>query len=258
MSLKNINTIQNPNDIENISYFSNEYLYEALSNLGQRFSLKGDSVSTRFFTTLSVINKQQSDFSDSKLISKLSANKNKLYLEFFDSKNINNPLYKEELKYTIDNLFNTDTQIVLNTKINGIDYYKENMLMYLDSNDNTFSIVSIGCDSEIGDVELNIDCYNIKTNMLISSIKLLDVNDDSYYIYYLESNETDDNYIALKYKCDKTSIDTLYGSFEKFISEIYTIIKEYYNQYKTINSTDIFNEIIYNNENLYNKLYYII
>lgn len=247
MSLKNINTIQNTNDIEKISYFSNEYLYEALSNLGQRFSLKGDSVSTRFFTPLSVVNKKQSDFSDVKLISKLSANKNKLYLEFFDSKNINNQLYKEELKYTIDNLFNTDTQIVLNTKINGIDYYKENMLMYLDSNNDTFVIVSIGCDSEIGDVELNIDCYNINTNMLISSVKLLDVNDDSYYIYYLESNETDDNYIVLKYKCDKTSINTLYGSFEKFISEIYTIIKEYYNQYKTINSTDIFNEIVSNN-----------
>lgn len=247
MSLKNINTIQNTNDIEKISYFSNEYLYEALSNLGQRFSLKGDSVSTRFFTTLSILNKKQSDFSDIKLISKLSANKNKLYLEFFDSKNINNPLYKEELKYTINNLFNTDTQIVLNTKINGIDYYKENMLMYLDSNDNTFSIVSIGCDSEIGDVELNIDCYNIKTNMLISSIKILDVNDNYYYVYYLESNETDDNYIISKYKCEKTLIYTIYGSFEKFISEIYTVIKEYYNQYKTINSTDIFNEIIYNN-----------
>lgn len=246
MSLKNINTIQNPNDIETISYFSNEYLYEALSNLGQRFSLKGDSVSTRFFTTLSIVNKTQSDFDDIKLISKLLANKNKLYLEFFDSKNINNPLYKEELKYTIDNLFNTDTQIVLNTKINGIDYYKENALMYLDNND-TFVIVSIGYDSEIGDVELNIDCYNIETNMLISSIKLLDVNDDSYYIYYLESNETDDKYKISKCKCDKKSINTLYGSFEKFISEIYTIIKEYYNQYKTINSTDIFNEIISNN-----------
>ena len=247
MSLKNINTIQNPNDIETISDLSNKYLYEALSNLGQRFSLKGDSVSTRCFTTLSVVNKKQSDFSDISLISKLSANKNKLYLEFFDSKNINNPLYKEELNYTIDNLFNTDTQIVLNTKINGIDYYKENALMYLDSNNNTFVIVSIGHDSEIGDVELNIDCYNIKTNMLISSIKLLDVNDDSYYIYYLESNETDDTYKISKYACNKTSIDTLYGSFEKFISEIYNIIKEYYNQYKTINSTDIFNEIISNN-----------
>lgn len=252
MAIRNINTVQNPTDLAYITNLSNNFMYESLSNLGQRFSVKGDSIKTNYFTTLSVVNKKYDDFVyTDRLLSKLSVIENKLYLQFFDSSDIYNPLYSEELEYTINNLVTTDAPLKLETKINGIDYYKENLYIYLDSNKNTLTISSLGCDTDLGIVELNVECYNIIDNTLVQSLKLIDINDDTnYYIYYLYDevkgvNDTNFDYTVLKYKIDKKYIDDLYGDFQTYVISIYnTTITEYYKENKTLDISALYYELL--------------
>ena len=49
MSISNINNIQDNYDLEQLAGFNKEYILQALANLGQRFSVKGDSVSSGEF-----------------------------------------------------------------------------------------------------------------------------------------------------------------------------------------------------------------
>lgn len=256
MAIRNINTIQNPNDLSYILSYTNNFMYESLANLGQRFSIKGDSVKSSFFTTLSVCSKDADDFIDDNgnkidLISKISLIDNNIYLQFFNINDINTPLYTELLDYTINNLVTTDAPLKLNTKINGIDYYKENLYIFVNDSENILYIASLGCDNDMGIVELNIDAYNINTNKLVKSLKLIDTNDsDHYYLYYLydelrKDNDTDTDYVIYKYYINKKTVDILYNNFETLALSLYQLtVKEYYNEYKTLNITDIFNEIL--------------
>ena len=66
MAIRNINTIQNPKDLSYIlTSYTNDYMYESLSNLGQRFSIKGDSIVSDYFTALSLLNKTVNDLDES-------------------------------------------------------------------------------------------------------------------------------------------------------------------------------------------------
>ena len=47
--LKNVNLLQNPKDIT-FDKYSEQYILEALANLGQRIGIKGDGISYRSFT----------------------------------------------------------------------------------------------------------------------------------------------------------------------------------------------------------------
>lgn len=253
MAIRNINTIQNPKDLSYIlTSYTNDYMYESLSNLGQRFSVKGDSIVSNYFTTLSLLNKTVNDLDESasEYISKIHVDNNKLFLSLLLKNDIyGKPIVYEEIKYSINNLLVTDTPLTLNININGIDYYKENMYIYC-KND-LFTICSLGCDNEIGIVELNIETYNIVTNTLIQSMKLIDVNDDDfYYLYKLYDetkleNDTDTDYRCSKYKIKKQYILTNYNSFNNYALSIYNnIIKEYYVEYSSININKIFSEIL--------------
>ncbi len=245
MAIRNINTIQNHTDFSYISSLSDKYILESLSNLGQRFSLKGDSIKTDSFTPLSIINKTENDFVEEKLISKLSIIEDKLYLQFYniDEDNID-LVYSEEISHTVNSLVASDAPIRLDNKINGIDYYNSNLYIYLNEHDNTLNITSLGSDTEMGIVELNAESYNIDDNKLRRSLKLINTNDDYYYIYYLFA-DAELKYHAYKCYINKNNIDDIYGSFENYALSIYnSTIKEYYNEYSEINIADIFSEIV--------------
>ena len=88
----------------------------------------------------------------------------KLYLSLYSLSNLFEPQITEEIKYSLDNAVYTDAPITLNTKINGIDYYKENLLLFLNNigDQQFFYIASLGCDSDTNTIyELNIEYYNI-------------------------------------------------------------------------------------------------
>lgn len=267
MALHNINTIQNQNDLAYIiSQSSEQYNYEALANLGQRYSIKGDGVKTNCFTVADILNIEAHNLNDTdyntdnlKYITKMYISNKKLYLSLYSLSNLVEPEITEEIKYSIDNAVYTDAPIKLNTKINGIDYYKENLLLFLNNNEGQqfFYIASLGCDSDTNTIyELNIECYNIKTNELVESMKFIDINENTnnefnvsgnnspqYYLYHLKN--TDGNYIVNEYKIHTQNIDIIYQNFQSFVLSFYnTIILEYYKSYSTLSINDIVQELI--------------
>lgn len=268
MALHNINTIQNPSDF---TYIHNEainnYMYESLANLGQRFSPKGDGIKSNHFNIIQVLKLNEGKYKEpSKYITKMYINNGKLFLSILDKNNIKGKpadnIEPVELLYTLNNGVYTDVPITLNTKINGIDYYKENMLMFIDNTSNLFYIASLGCDADLGIIELNLESYNIITNKLVESVKFIDTNEQTinafenntsdniinyYYLYHLvrTSNENDkyesDKYELFDYKINSSNINE---SFQTIALSFYNIIIQYYKEYKELNINNIVNELI--------------
>ena len=253
MALHNINTIQNQKDLAYILESSYNFNYESLANLGQRYSVKGDGIVTQSFKISDLINIPNTN--DPNIV-KLYINNKKLYLSVFNIENLFTPVNTEEIKYSINNNILTNTPLALNTKINGIDYYKENTLMFLSNQ--YFYIASLGCVDDII-YELNVECYDVNSNILIESLKLIDTNEatsfeneienPSYYLYYIKKTNIDDNtdnhYQASEYKINISLIDNIYNDFNTFALSFYSsVILEYFNQYKTLNINDILSEII--------------
>lgn len=70
MAIKNINMIQNISDIKDITSYTNEYLIQSLSNLGQRFAPKGDSIEVKTFHFYDILNRppKLEEFEDDTLV----------------------------------------------------------------------------------------------------------------------------------------------------------------------------------------------
>jgi hypothetical protein len=254
MAIQNINTIQNHDDLAYILDNSNKYMYESLSNLGQRYSLEGDGITNHIFDIKSLLSYVPEN-DNYKLISKLVVINDKLILELYNIANNFELVYSEEIKHTINNSIYTDTKIQLNQKINGIDYYNENMLIYLDNSNNTLNISSLGSDNDLGIIEMNIESYNIVNNILLESLKLININSDKYYLYYLRvNNENLDSklkrgempeYFLEIAKIDINYINKLYVDFTHFATFIYnSIVREYFKEFKTITINEVYYEIL--------------
>ena len=264
MALHNINTIQNQDDLAYvISQSSEHYNYEALANLGQRYSIKGDGIKTNCFTvadilnfTLNETNDSQGSVDKSNYITKLYISNKKLFLSLYSTNDLIEPIITEEIKYSLNNAVYSDAPITLNTKINGIDYYKENLLTFL-YDKKYFFIASLGCDSAENTIyELNVECYNIKTNQLVESMKFIDTNENThnefdtngkntplYYLYYLKNK--DNKYTVSEYRIATSNIDIMYQNFQSFVLSFYnTIILEYYKSYNTLTIYDIVQELV--------------
>lgn len=264
MALHNINTIQNQDDLAYvISQSSEHYNYEALANLGQRYSIKGDGIKTNCFTVADILNFTINETNDSQgsvdktnYITKLYISNKKLFLSLYSTNDLIEPIITEEIKYSLDNAVYSDAPITLNTKINGIDYYKENLLTFL-YDKKYFFIASLGCDSAENTIyELNVECYNIKTNQLVESMKFIDTNENThnefdtngkntplYYLYYLKNK--DNKYTVSEYKIATSNIDIMYQNFQSFVLSFYnTIILEYYKSYNTLTIYDIVQELV--------------
>lgn len=261
MAIHNINTIQNPNDVSYlVSYYANYNMYESLANLGQRYSIAGDSIVTKQFNVGDILNVHSlgniSEF-EKTYISKLYTNEGKLFLSVYDKSNIQgNAFLTEEIKYSLNNAVITDIPLALNTKINGIDYYKENMLIYKD--DVYLYIASLGCcDDSVGISELNIEKYNIKTNTLVESLKFINTNEEGinnytnnketpkYYLYHLRSKFDNNEYELGVYSVKISLIkDTYNHTFDSFCLYFYnSLIIQYFNTYKFLNISDIISEL---------------
>ena len=261
MSIQNINTIQNPNTFTYISNLSEKYMYESLANLGQRFGIKGDGIETNKFT----IGDLFGNIADDNIISKMHISNNKLFISLYNKDNLITPINNSslEIKYSLNNAVITNSPIKLNIPINGIDYYRENALMY--QIDNFLYICTLGCsivdENNTGDsiIEFNIEKYNIETNELIESLKLIDTNETDetikfqnsnntnstpkYYLYYISKISDNNDYAVRECYINVEDIETVYNSFSDFcVFEYNDIILTHYNSYKEINILNIFNE----------------
>ena len=254
MAIRNVNIIQNPEDL---SYFVKDYTVESLSNLGQRFSIKGDGITSLNFTIKDIFDIHNSEEFD-KPICKLSSTNNHVYLDVYDSINnygFDSVLYREEILYSKNTALFTDNPIKLGIRINGVDLYDANSILYVDNN--TFVYSNLGVDIEGGNVELNIGRYDLLNNNIIDYLKIVDYaieisanNEESktvyYPLFYIEKSDVDDNsYFCWMSLISSDTINAKYGSFSDALEYIYNnYVKVYYTEIGVITSADIYDELL--------------
>ena len=64
MAIQNINSINYPGEFNNLNSQTEEYLIQALANLGQRYSIKGDGIGIRTIRFADIIDAQNYSSSD--------------------------------------------------------------------------------------------------------------------------------------------------------------------------------------------------
>lgn len=273
MAIRNVNTIQNPEDL---AYFVQNYTIESLSNLGQRFSIKGDGITTLSFDVARLFNLDTSLYE--KPISKMYTDGDHVYISVYDSiynYNSNEPIYTDELLYTKDSTIITDTPFKLGIRINAVDEYDANAILYKTSSD--FVYTTLGMDLEKGNVELNVGRYDKDSNIILEYIKIVDyalsIDGVIYYpLCYLVKSDTDNYTYYASVAVVKSDTLNKYGSFSDALEYYYNnYIVEYYKETHNINLSDLFAEFLQNdfngellidneeisyNKNEYSGLYY--
>jgi hypothetical protein len=112
MSVININSIQNQ--------YSEEYILQALANLGQRTSLKGDSVITKGISFRDVFSNDTTQYDSTNFVGVISRENDNLIFKIINKTSFNGEV-NESIEHV--NTFKSDTAIKLTSPINGIIEY---------------------------------------------------------------------------------------------------------------------------------------
>lgn len=198
MGINNINTIQNKASLSYLNSLTDNYLIQALANLGQRIGIKGDSVKYGGFTFLDIFDDKYIDDISNKIGVLKYVNENntpiaKFYIidkgKKFDESNI---LDGYELKYS--NIF--DKQFISNNITfdiligNTKEITNESIFQVTsDLNNEYFSNilykVILGKENEeTNNLEIEYNKYNSTTNKLLFSAKAFYLYSDGTSNYY--------------------------------------------------------------------------
>jgi len=140
MAIRNINTIQNENDLNYISTVSQEYLAQSLANLGQRLGVQGDSILTANFLFNSLIDGENYD--PQKNMGFIKYADDVYSLGICEKNNINYVKRAVEVNNTKDYLITSEV-CKLTKAINNIDGYDANGRIITDANFYTFAFTGI-------------------------------------------------------------------------------------------------------------------
>lgn len=124
MSVININSIQNPNNGLTGKY-SEEYILQALANLGQRTSLKGDSVITKTITFRDVFSNNTEGYDPVNFVGMINRENDELVFQILNKSTFGS-IIAESINYI--NTFKADTSLKLPSPINGIEEYDNTYL----------------------------------------------------------------------------------------------------------------------------------
>lgn len=174
MSIQNINTLQNPIDFSQLSTYSNEYLLQSLANLGQRLSIKGDSIKTRGFSFIQLFANQTYD--ENNFVGCIEAKNNSVYFHILNKDtfiNVDTEILSNSNDYLI-----TNTNVSLNTTINGVDHYLTNG--FIRSSDTHFYTGFVGVNSNNEIIEIVVDSFNkYDSKILTEGIRIVNVKSSS-------------------------------------------------------------------------------
>ena len=211
---KHINLMQNPNDIQYDRY-SEEYLIQALANLGQRIGIKGDGIAYKSFNFNDIlsytydpdkyvgyIKYNKNDQNNLITASFGVANKTNLsdFTELDDTKNINDVLYFE-------------SDLSFSVPISNIEKFSKNSICINDENELTLMLIGkkIGYeDDEANNSILMYYKFDINTNKLICCYKL------SYFF----TSDNGDNYYTLLNITNTNDIDKYKFNLRLFNSKV--------------------------------------
>ena len=268
--IKNINLLQNPKDIE-FDKYSEEYIIQALANLGQRIGIKGDGISYKHFT-FSEICDEQIPYSLNDHIGYIRYIKgeddNEQYKGIFgivDKKTLTDyKLVSESI--SINNCLYFPTQLSFDIPVNNIDCYAKNCIcINNDENDElTYMLAGkyIGADN---DDDFNTSLYYYKYDVNLNKLKY------GAKLFHIDSNNNE-NLVCLLNIINKTYKENNYSGVpigNEYILNVYIYNvnylsnNEYRNdfnnifKYSTYNSAFIpFSIIKYEYENLSNLINY--
>lgn len=180
MSIHNINSIQSKLDLLNSSY-TDEYILQSLANLGQRLSVKGDSISTNSFLFSDLFYSGNTygfddyigeiDLEDDNIIFKVLDRTNFSIIETIGMPFVNNLIILKD-----------NNKFVLDTPINNIDEYKNCII----KNNLTNYTIKLDCYTNNKIVEIFICDFNKYTYNIEESIKIKCYNDNiiAYHLLY--------------------------------------------------------------------------
>lgn len=186
--INDINTFQNKYDI-NLANATEQYLIEALANLGQRYSLKGDGISVKV-NTFPQINSTLTNYNINIDVIKVSKSDDEQSVDI----NLYNLITHTHTlidSVKINNLQHSATNEQLNVSISELDIFGiENLYMYADTN---YFIYSGEIVLENQSKEFICEKYDKYSNKLKSSFRMIPFN------YTNNSTNLSYNYIVLYY-----------------------------------------------------------
>lgn len=244
--------MQNEKDLAWDKY-SEEYIIQALANLGQRVGIKGDGIAYKSFTFNDILTSHQS-FSSENYIGYIE------YIANTDDINIEDrPLSKFKANFGIakksdlNDITNIDTSISINDilffptdlsftiPINGVEKYSKNSICSNDGNELTFILAGkfIGYeDDEADNAVLLYYKFDIASNKLKYFAKLFkfyeEGNNSKYYcLISAKNNDYDSNILSDEYTMTINILNT------NNIDNQYSIIKDNFaNLFKYSNYED--------------------
>lgn len=183
--IKNVNLLQNPIEYDR---YSEEFIIQALANLGQRVGIKGDGIAYKFFTFNDLI-----DNNDNSKLNELSNVKNVGYIQYIRSDETSNYIAKVGVKQidndtgefindivistskNVNNILYFNKDLFFDIPIGGIEKYSKNSICINDGNELTFMLAGKILGSEDNDDYNTILYYykfDINTNMLKYASKI--------------------------------------------------------------------------------------
>ena len=225
MALRNINLIQELDDVA-IASKEKEYLVQSLANLGQRFSIKGDSLITESISMRNIVYKLTGDkeclsLSNDDYVCSLTAEgisihkKNKLNETLYDS-----PLTVGYYDYSTENEL-----IINNATYRSIGIHNETT---------TFSFICDEQNDNTNNVAILIESYSKPINTtddykLLNGIRIFQNNDSVKLVFIYNTSEN--TYLANQY---------IYNTTSESISDLKQNIKDYLFE-NILESTSILN-----------------
>ena len=179
MSISNINNIQDNYDLEQLAGFNKEYILQALANLGQRFSVKGDSVSSGEFAFRDIFESSTDEKHSDNYVGRIRKNQQNITFEILNKKT-----FAVETSESVNNSFNVhivDSILELPTKINGVKCYDTNSVIRFDDNNiYTFNIGLRSANTEYDStkkentpLELTSFTFNKYNNTLLTGLRMI-------------------------------------------------------------------------------------
>ena len=205
MAIQNINSLNNPAAF-NLDQATEDYLIQALANLGQRYSIKGDGVG---INTISFIELFEESYESSSYIGKISYSTNSsipvisLNVVNLTDLNIKKEIRNDEnTNYEIS--FDSDHSLNINELgINGLHniciYYDEHYIVFSMVLHSKETIIDNGEETEvINDIAYVCEKYDKYSGELISAIRLSE-NESTNKLIYLAKNSEDQ--LKINYDC---------------------------------------------------------
>ena len=218
MSISNINNIQDNYDLEQLAGFNKEYILQALANLGQRFSVKGDSVSSGEFAFRDIFESSTDEKHSDNYVGRIRKNQQNITFEILNKKT-----FVVETSESVNNSFNVhivDSILEMPTKINGVKCYDTNSVIRFDDNNiYTFNIGLRSANTEYDStkkentpIELTSFTFNKYNNTLLTGLRMIkmtiknivnNTSEDKYIVFYIEKHDNNEYTLRL-YKSNKT------------------------------------------------------